>query len=87
MCTAVTDRMNQINGGLRDLCSELVNLQARALHRVEELENDFHGNAMLLTITNPKSHATDLRYLLHKNPNRLQSFLSRGHRCRPILRH
>src|SRR5947208_10496175 len=29
---------------------------------------------MLLTITNTKSPATDLGYLLHKNPNRLQSF-------------
>src|ERR1700730_5224133 len=29
---------------------------------------------MLLTITNMKSPATDLGYLLHKNPNRLQSF-------------
>jgi hypothetical protein len=28
---------------------------------------------MLLTITNTKSPATDLGYLLHKNPNRLQS--------------
>src|SRR5215467_7353351 len=29
---------------------------------------------MLLTITNEKSPATDLGYLLHKNPSRLQSF-------------
>ena len=29
---------------------------------------------MLLTITNTKSPATDLGYLLHKNPGRLQSF-------------
>lgn len=29
---------------------------------------------MLLTITNTKPPATDLGYLLHKNPNRLQSF-------------
>jgi 3' terminal RNA ribose 2'-O-methyltransferase Hen1 len=29
---------------------------------------------MLLTITNTKTPATDLGYLLHKNPNRLQSF-------------
>ena len=29
---------------------------------------------MLLTITNTRSPATDLGYLLHKNPNRLQSF-------------
>jgi 3' terminal RNA ribose 2'-O-methyltransferase Hen1 len=29
---------------------------------------------MLLTITNSKSPATDLGYLLHKNPNRVQSF-------------
>ncbi|MGA9507239.1 MAG: hypothetical protein WBV55_01200 [Candidatus Sulfotelmatobacter sp.] len=28
---------------------------------------------MLLTITNTKSPATDLGYLLHKDPNRLQS--------------
>jgi hypothetical protein len=52
---------------------------------------------MLLTITNTKNPATDLGYLLHKNPNRLQSFeLSFGkahvfypevssglHRCAP----
>src|SRR4029077_4836047 len=29
---------------------------------------------MLLTITNTKTPATDLGYLLHKNPRRLQSF-------------
>ena len=29
---------------------------------------------MLLTITNTKPPATDLGYLLHKNPNRVQSF-------------
>ena len=29
---------------------------------------------MLLTITNTKSPATDLGYLLHKNPSRVQSF-------------
>jgi RNA repair, ligase-Pnkp-associating, region of Hen1 len=29
---------------------------------------------MLLTITNTKAPATDLGYLLHKNPNRVQSF-------------
>lgn len=29
---------------------------------------------MLLTITNTRAPATDLGYLLHKNPNRLQSF-------------
>jgi len=29
---------------------------------------------MLLTITNAKSPATDLGYLLHKNPRRVQSF-------------
>jgi hypothetical protein len=38
-----SERMNQINSELRDLCAELVSLQARALHRVEELENDFDG--------------------------------------------
>src|SRR5580698_3663349 len=32
------------------------------------------SSAMLLTITNTKSPATDLGYLLHKNPGRLQSF-------------
>src|SRR5436190_23050028 len=31
-------------------------------------------SAMLLTITNTKSPATDLGYLLHKNPRRVQSF-------------
>nr|WP_287129359.1 hypothetical protein [Candidatus Cyanaurora vandensis] len=29
---------------------------------------------MLLTITNTQPPATDLGYLLHKNPQRLQSF-------------
>src|SRR5215470_10537436 len=29
---------------------------------------------MLLTITNRRSPATDLGYLLHKNPSRVQSF-------------
>jgi hypothetical protein len=29
------------------LCTELESLQARALHRVEELENDFHGTPLL----------------------------------------
>ena len=29
---------------------------------------------MLLTITNTKTPATDLGYLLHKNPHRVQSF-------------
>jgi hypothetical protein len=38
-----TERMNQINRELRDLCAELDSLQARALHRVEEIENDFNG--------------------------------------------
>jgi hypothetical protein len=37
------ERMNQIGGELRDLCAELESLQARALDRVEELENDYHG--------------------------------------------
>jgi hypothetical protein len=37
------ERMKQINGELRDLNAELVCLQARALHRVEEIENDFNG--------------------------------------------
>ncbi len=37
------ERMNQINNELRDLCTELESLQARALHRVEEVENDFNG--------------------------------------------
>ena len=31
-------------------------------------------SAMLLTITNTKAPATDLGYLLHKNPSRVQSF-------------
>ncbi len=29
---------------------------------------------MLLTITNTRAPATDLGYLLHKNPSRVQSF-------------
>lgn len=33
-----------------------------------------NDSSMLLTITNEKSPATDLGYLLHKNPSRLQSF-------------
>src|SRR5437868_14406911 len=32
------------------------------------------SSAMLLTITNTKSPATDLGYLLHKNPSRVQTF-------------
>ena len=32
----------QINGELRDLCAEVASLQARALHRVETIENDFN---------------------------------------------
>jgi hypothetical protein len=38
--------MNQINRELRDLTAELESLQARALRRVEELENDFHGTPL-----------------------------------------
>jgi hypothetical protein len=38
--------MNQLNSELRDLCIELDSLQARALHRVEEVENDYHGVAL-----------------------------------------
>lgn len=38
-----TERMNQISSELRDLCAELQSLQARALRRVEEIENDFNG--------------------------------------------
>ena len=34
-----TNRMNQLNSELRDLCIELDSLQARALRRVEEIEN------------------------------------------------
>jgi hypothetical protein len=41
-----TERMDQINRELRDLCAELDSLQARALHRVEEIENDFNGVAL-----------------------------------------
>jgi len=41
-----TERMKQISNDLRDLNTELVSLQARALHRVEELENDFNGVAL-----------------------------------------
>ena len=36
-------RMRQVNSEMRDLCTELESLQARALHRVEEVENDFRG--------------------------------------------
>jgi hypothetical protein len=35
--------MQQISSELRDLCTELVSLQERALHRVEAVENDFNG--------------------------------------------
>jgi hypothetical protein len=38
-----TDRMQQIGNELRDLNAELVSLQTRAMHRVEEIENDFNG--------------------------------------------
>jgi hypothetical protein len=39
-------RLKQINNELRDLCAELKSLQAQALRRVEELENDFHGTPL-----------------------------------------
>ena len=49
--------MQQISSELHDLNAELVSLQARALQRVEEIENDFDGvvlqddiNAMFLTM-------------------------------------
>jgi len=52
-----TERMQQISSELHDLNAELVSLQARALQRVEEIENDFDGvvlqddiNAMFLTM-------------------------------------
>ena len=35
--------MQQISSELHDLNTELVSLQARALQRVEEIENDFNG--------------------------------------------
>ena len=35
-------RMQQISSELHDLNAELVSLQARALQRVEELDNDFN---------------------------------------------
>jgi len=35
--------MKQISNELRDLNAELVSLQTRALHRLEEIENDFDG--------------------------------------------
>jgi hypothetical protein len=35
--------IEQINSELSDLCTELSSLQARALHRVEAIENDFNG--------------------------------------------
>jgi hypothetical protein len=38
-----TERMQQISNELSDLNTELVSLQTRALHRVEEIENDFSG--------------------------------------------
>jgi hypothetical protein len=38
-----TARLRQLNSELRDLCDELESLQARALRRVEEIDNDFHG--------------------------------------------
>jgi 3' terminal RNA ribose 2'-O-methyltransferase Hen1 len=34
----------------------------------------YHGSSMLLTITTTRRPATDLGYLLHKNPERVQSF-------------
>jgi hypothetical protein len=36
-----TERLQQISSEMHDLNAELVSLQARALQRVEELENDF----------------------------------------------
>jgi hypothetical protein len=53
----MTERMQQISNELLDLNAELVSLQTRALHRVEEIENDFNGvvlqddvKAMFLTM-------------------------------------
>ena len=40
---STTERMEQLNGEMSDLCAELQSLQARALRRVEEIETDFHG--------------------------------------------
>jgi hypothetical protein len=37
----MADRWTQLHSELHDLCAELESLQKRALHRVEELENDF----------------------------------------------
>ena len=49
--------MQQISSELLDLNAELASLQTRALHRVEEIENDFNGvvlqddvKAMFLTM-------------------------------------
>lgn len=41
-----TERMQQLNSELRDLCTELDSLQEMAMHRVEEIENDFRGVAL-----------------------------------------
>jgi hypothetical protein len=42
----MSERIEQLNSELRDLCTELESLQARALRRVECIENDFHGMAL-----------------------------------------
>jgi hypothetical protein len=42
----MTERINQITIELRDLCAELHSIQARALLRVEEIENDHDGTAL-----------------------------------------
>jgi RNA repair, ligase-Pnkp-associating, region of Hen1 len=52
--------------------TELVLLRHDAF--AADYQEDERYSAMLLTITNTKSPATDVGYLLHKNPRRLQSF-------------
>src|SRR5581483_6225381 len=43
-------------------------------HRMSPAYNDREEIVMLLTITTTQAPATDLGYLLHKNPARAQSF-------------
>ena len=43
----LTERVIQINREMRDLCAEIDTLQARALPRVEEMEENFFNGEKL----------------------------------------
>jgi len=41
-----TVRLSQLNSEMRDLIAEVESLQERALRRVDEIDNDFHGTPL-----------------------------------------